>query len=142
MLYVIESDFERKIFMLNEFSKKESCDLVVWLYPESFLSKLLGVPFELYYEENLESVTTYGNNANVRRSYRLQLDQGLVNKIVMNKELCSKNVDSFCLYYKRKLSWNVCTIGHEGVCLVKDYGMYEFLRKLGYSVSKKPPVWW
>lgn len=103
MLYVIEDDFERKICMLNEFSKKEPYDLVAWLCSESLLSKFLGVYFEFYHEESLDSVTTYHNNPNVRRSCRLKLDQDLVNNIIFNKELCSKNIDSFCLYFKKNL---------------------------------------
>ena len=142
MLYIEEKTFHRQIDLLATMVKLGAYDLVVWTYPEATLKNIFDFQLSCDHEDDLEPVTTYEENVTVMRSSRLPCNDLVMGRIISGKELISKNIDSLCLYKKNELAWDACTIGHEGMCLVKNEALCDKLIQEGFTVSKKPPEWW
>lgn len=119
-----------------------SCDIVIWLYPESNINEIFNLELSSSRQENLEPVTTYQEGIAARRSERLNCDKEILDLILRNSSLISKNVDSLCLYRKESMNWVSATIGHEGMSLVRDDSLLDQLSQLGFPVSDTAPDWW
>lgn len=142
MLYVEEKSFDRQLNLLARVTKNRGYDLVLWLYPESSLNEIFGVQLGIDSSEDLEPVTTYEDGVVAKRSPRLRCEEAIFKDLAQNKKLVSKNFDSVCVYETGKKSWLFCAIGHEGMGLVRDESLFDYINNEGFAVSKTPPSWW
>lgn len=141
MIYVQENGLKRQLELLAFLSQEEACELVVWLYPESRLKHFSGL-LVLNGQDGLKPVTTYTDGTQAKSTSAFPAAS---NSIVALKPFISKfkrNCDSIALYPAGKKDWSVCTIGHEGMCLVKNDKLLSKIQTAGFVASLAAPVWW
>ncbi|UVK98793.1 hypothetical protein [Pseudomonas sp. B21-048] len=142
MIYIEENSFARQIQLISEFVNQEPFELVIWLYPESSIDRIIGENICASTIVNAVPVTTYESDGVARCTQRLQLTDMLINKITQEKDFISQNCDSLCIYSPKSPEWQACTIGHEGMILVKDTALLNKLKALGFNASLHAPSWW
>jgi len=139
MLYIDELNFQRQIDLLAFISSNSTLSICAWLYPESKASMIAG---QKVTETSIQAVTEYDDGFKPRHTELTICNVELLNLILSSKNEVFKNCDSFALYSDDKSHWEVATIGHEGMCLVKNVTLLGQLEDAGFSVSSKPPSWW
>lgn len=142
MIYIEESCFARRMQLISELANQESFELVIWLYPESSIDSILGENIFASTSVNATPVTAYENGGVARCTQRFQLTNELINKIVQEKDFIAKNCDCLCIYSPNNPEWQACTIGHEGMILVRDTALLTKLKTLGFNASLHAPPWW
>lgn len=142
MIYIEENSFERQMHLFSELASQESFELVIWLYPESCIDSIIGVNVFESTTVNAMPVTTYENGVVARCTQRLILTEMLINKITQEKDFVAQNCDSLCVYSPKNPEWQACTIGHEGMILVRDTALLSDLIALGFDASLHAPSWW
>ncbi|MGH8422790.1 MAG: hypothetical protein ACRER3_10615 [Pseudomonas fluorescens] len=142
MIYIEEASFERGMHLISELANQESFELVIWLYPESSIDSIIGEEICASTTINASPVTTYESDSGVRCTQRLKINDMLINKIMQEKDFISQNCDSLCIYSPKDPEWRVCTIGHEGIILVKNSALLNKLKALGFNASLHAPSWW
>ena len=141
MLYIDELNFQRQIDLLAFIASQSTLSLCVWLYPES---KVLTVADQEVSKINkvIQPVTEYDDGFLPQHTELSICTYALLNSLLLSKMDVVKNCDSIALYKENESQWEVATIGHEGMCLVRDITLLSLLKNAGFSVSLKPPSWW
>jgi hypothetical protein len=141
MIYIQESGFKRQLELLALLSKIEPCELVTWLYPESRIKHLAGI-LVVKNHSDLLPVTKYenGNEPKCTKSVPATSDFLLALKPFSSK--FKRNSDSIALYPVGAKCWSACTVGHEGMCLVKNETLLSNIQNAGFSASLRAPSWW
>lgn len=142
MIYLEEKHFARQLDLLGYLQSDFDSEIVFWLYPESNIATLLGR--DLYNSEGIyaEPVTTYDESTIPRCTSRLLFDEDLLFSIKRHQQVISKHCDSICLYEKNSKQWTACTIGHEGMILLRNDELLECLRASGFNASIEAPDGW
>jgi hypothetical protein len=120
MIYVEEKWFSKQIDLLKFFLGGSELEVIIWMYPESKFSHLAGLSLVHGVDISGEPVTIYENADIASRTMRQPLTKGLLDLAQNKRRNISRNVDSFVLYKPGEFEWLVCTVGHEGMCLVKE----------------------
>ncbi len=139
MLYINELSFQRQIDLLRFISNNSTLSIGVWLYPESKVSMIAGLKVT---KSSIQPVTEYYDGFKASHTELAKCTLEFLDRILLSKNEVFKNCDSIALYSHGKRDWEVATIGHEGMCLVKDATLFGQLQDEGFSVSSKPPSWW
>jgi len=142
MIYIEEKSFERQLHLMSELSNQSSFELVIWLYPESSVDSIIGVNVLESTSVNAIPVTTYENGVIAKCTQRLRLTKQLISEIAQEKDSMVRNCDSLCIYTPHNAEWQACTIGHEGMVLVRDTALLNNLKCLGFNASLHAPSWW
>jgi hypothetical protein len=142
MIYIEENSFERQIDLISALASQAPFDLVAWLYPASTIDTILGVSIYKSTTVNAVSVTTYTNNFIASCTPRLRATNAVINNITKEKDLIANNCDSLCIYSPENPEWQACTIGHEGMILVRDLALLSYLKSLVFNASLHAPSWW
>ena len=140
MIYVEEKGFSRQFELLEFLSENESLNLCGWLYPESKAPKIAG--YSVSENTELEAVTAYENGFKPFHTEVAQANQESINRFKSSEPEVKSNLDSIALYKSGSAFWVACTIGHEGMCLVRDTEMLANLTKAGFNASNEAPSWW
>ena len=141
MIYISESSFTRQIELLAHLAETHQMMICAWLYPESTANEIAGFPI-IRAPSNLEPITTYEEGVCTGHT---KLIRALVENISSYKAAETALVthcDSLALYKVGESSWFAATIGHEGMCLIKEPSLLPSLVAAGYSASIEPPSWW
>lgn len=139
MIYVEEKSFDRQIEFIRFLAGIESCFVCAWLYPESKTATLLGKPVQ---RSALEPVTSYENGVGPRHTELVKCSESIVQLFSQAVGDIVTHCDSLALYKGGATDWFSATIGHEGVCLVRDETLFGPLRQAGFIVSTVAPSWW
>ena len=141
MIYVEETDFNRQIDLLSLLSISNDCEICAWVYPESEAATIAGYPVV---ENSLgkSSVTTYEDGHAPKSTQLVKSDSQSISVFSSSKVELKRNCDSLSLYKNNESSWYVATIGHEGMCLVRDDSQLTNLIKAGFNASVEAPSWW
>jgi hypothetical protein len=142
MIYIEENSFERQIDLISSLASQAPFDLVAWLYPESTINNIIGTSVSKSITVNAMPVTTYGDGFVASCTQRLRVTDLLINMIMEEKKLITENCDSLCIYSHESPEWQACTIGHEGMILVRDTSLLGDLKSLGFNASLHAPSWW
>ena len=142
MIFVEESGFEKQLNVISWLSKSKNAELVIWLYPESVLNSIMGLPIHNSGAIDADPVTTYQEGVTAKCTARLPLTSGLIDIIYKERDLITNNCDSLCVYLLEEREWQACTIGHEGMALVKDSTLLDERISLGFNASLQAPNWW
>lgn len=142
MIYIEENNFERQIDLISALANQAPFDLVAWLHPDSTIDAILGVSVYKSITVNAAPVTTYANDVIASCTQRLRVTDALINNITQEKNVIVKNCDSLCIYSPENPEWQACTIGHEGMILVRDLALLSYLRSLDFNASLHAPSWW
>lgn len=142
MIYVQEKSFKNQLQLMRLVAKKTEFYGVLWAYPEFSDDEFAGLKFQDFQHEELEPVTTYESGEKAKRSERFLCDAQMLELISSLSKDFSKKIDSFCIYKNGESRWVACTIGHEGMGLVQDEGMFNSLIEAGFNASVNPPDWW
>ena len=142
MIYIEEKKFDRQLDLLTYFSDAESYELIIWMYPESKLKSIFNFTLNDGKELNGFPVTTYSNGVVAMRTPRVLLTKKLIGLMRKSRLLINNNCDSCALYFIGNNEWSICTIGHEGMCLVKDNQLLSDLVSVGFKASLDVPAWW
>lgn len=140
MIYVEEKKFDRQLDLIEFVSLGQEVEIVIWMYPESNLDTLFG--YDLIKSSDAEHVTTYEDGTIAKRTPRLKISKEVIDLIRTKKQLLNKNCDSICLYLLGEFNWLGCTVGHEGMGLIKDDRFYETLIENSFNASFNAPSWW
>ena len=140
MIYVDEKNYSRQIDILEYALGQGNYDVIFWLYPEVENIDLFDLEVGKF--DEAEPVTTYEKGIIPLRTRRKTLSADVINSIRNSKPLIEKYCDSCVLYKSDDYNWSVCTIGHEGFCLVKDDSWFNSLNKNDFNVSLNAPDWW
>jgi hypothetical protein len=142
MIYVEEKEFNKQLELLNVFANKGCFDLVIWRYPESTATSFIDIALSDSDQFNIEPVTTYEDGTIAKSSGRIPLNDELLRKLINNVSWLRNHCDSLCVYSKGSYEWTVCTVGHEGMGLVKDIEILSSLVEQGFNASETAPDWW
>jgi len=139
MIYVQENKFSRQIDLFNYLTSQDSYSICAWLYPESEASSIASQSIT---QSDLEPVTTYEDGTLPKHTKLVPCSEKTL-KIYLSSQIeITENCDSLALYQANKLSWCAVTIGHEGICLVRDETLLQQLIAEGFKASIEAPDWW
>ncbi|MCU7945735.1 MAG: hypothetical protein KZQ72_03675 [Candidatus Thiodiazotropha sp. (ex Cardiolucina cf. quadrata)] len=141
MVYVSERKQCRQFELLELLTSEYECGLVAWRYPESKAYQLLGMPI-ISNKPPLEPVTTYENSTDSKRTDLIEITSNTFFEIAKNAGNLKRHCDSLALYKPQETEWFACTIGHEGMCLVREDAVIEMLAARGFNATKEAPAWW
>ena len=139
MIYVEEKSLNRQIELISFLSELTPVSICAWLYPESRTNTLFDVPVV---RSDLEPVTTYENGFVPYHTQLTDSSDKVLENIKSSTSALELNCDSLALYGNGSDKWVVATIGHEGMCLVRDDNLYKKLQTADFPVSKEAPSWW
>ena len=139
MIYVQEKDFPRQIELLGFISSIQPLSICAWQYPESKEKTILNISLQ---RSELEPVTTYENGFVPFHTEPAQCTTEFLKTVKSSKQSIASNCDSSALYSSGSNSWFAATIGHEGMCLVKDHALLNKLLSAGFAASLEAPSWW
>ena len=139
MIYVQEKDFSRQIELIGFLSSLLPLSICAWQYPESKVKTLLNSSLQ---RSNLEPVTTYENGFVPFHTQLVNCTKSTLETIQSSLSVLTSNCDSLALYKNGYTNWVAATIGHEGMCLVKDNELYAKIKAAGFAASKEAPSWW
>jgi hypothetical protein len=142
MIYIEELSFEKKISILNFLSKRESLEIIMWLYPEAKARSLCDINLSPKDLIEGESITTYGDDFQVKKTRRVKATKDLFAKMQNEKKLIVENYDSLILYRPQTKQWLACAIEHEHILLIDDDSLLETLSSKGLKASLEAPDWW
>lgn len=139
MIYVQEKTFEKQIELLSYLSENEKLNICGWLFPESNEKMVLGNPVV---RSELEAVTTYSDGFKPYHTQPQVCSIDYISQIVASKKSIVAHCDSLALYRQGTKNWLAATIGHEGMCLVRDNTLLNQLLSRGFNASETAPNWW
>ena len=138
MIYIEEKDFNRQIELLSYISSGKDLNVCAWLYPESDALKLAGSDV-IENNFSLIPVTVYENGFIPKCTTPVKASIDSINVFGAAFNELKKHCDSLALYKNNESSWLVATIGHEGMCLVKDDSLLNNLIQAGFSAKTDAP---
>ncbi|MCP8900663.1 hypothetical protein [Gilvimarinus xylanilyticus] len=141
MIYIQESSLEHQLNVLERISAKSSFVLILWNYPKASKQIVPLIGGKLF-NQGFEAVTEYFDNTVLMHSRPLAARPSLLSYLSRFKRELERSVDSICLYSERSKHWSACSIGHEGMCLVRDESFLEPLLAAGFNASIEAPDWW
>jgi len=139
MIYVQEKGFSRQIELLSFLSSVLPLSICAWLYPESKVKTIINCSLQ---RSDLEPVSTYENGFVPFHTPLVACSETTLNNIQSLKSVITSNCDSLALYKSGSNNWVAATIGHEGICLIKDDELFNKIKSAGFSASKEAPIWW
>lgn len=142
MLYIETSSFDDRIELIKYFTKNGDHELIFWLLPESKARSVCDLKLAAKDLQEGEPVTTYGDDFKPNKTRRAKITYDLIGKICDSKDYININCDSITIYRKEEKAWLACTVGHEGMCLVKDDKHKLPLLEIGFDASNSKPEWW
>ena len=141
MLFVTENSYSRQLELLAFVASTQPYYLTTWIYPESRSKSLYGLMVSSNYK-NLESVTSYNNGHIPRCSVPQTATPQFILNLKSAKKKLNKHVDSIALYRPNEKKWVACSVGHEGICLVREASLKDAISNSGFNVSDMKPHWW
>jgi hypothetical protein len=141
MIYVEEKEFKRQIDLLYFLTEKQEYKICAWLYPESNVEEVAG--FKVLSNKSLiEPITTYANGFLPHHTELVLVTKEIIKSFSSSKSELEANCDSLALYKPGATYWAAATVGHEGMCLVRQTDLLSSLVCSGFKASKDAPVWW
>ncbi len=142
MLYIEDSDDELWLRLVDVFCERETCDMVLCLYPDSE-SAAFPEPFSASRQpESLERVTAYPSGDEPPCSGRVRVSAELIDLLRPYTGEFEDWGDSLLLYPPRERQWVAAFIPHQRVALVRDVRLQDFLDAAGIEASTEPPQGW
>lgn len=142
MLYLETKSFEKQIELIEYFLESGEHEVIFWFFRESKKRGICDLKLAPKDLVEGEQVTTYGDGLKPKKTRRVKLDLELVEKIRNSSKEIQSNCDSIVLYKTKETSWIACTIGHEGMCLIKNDELQNALHENGFNALGEPPNWW
>jgi len=142
MIYVAVNDFNKQLDLLNFFIKKYKLNICIWLYPESSITEIIGLPIYTDSSTNIQPITTYEEPHKYKYTKLIKVDKSIIDSLYLNEKNLKNNCDSIALYKENSYHWIISTIGHEKMCLVNDLAYLNELIDNGFDVSTEAPSWW
>ena len=141
MIYVEEKDLESQFKLLEYISTLTGFTVVGWQYPE-IRNSPIGIFPSQSDRSNFEPVTNYSSGEIPIHTKPMKAKASKFAYVAKFKDELRKSFDSFCLYKNGSCEWYACTIGHEGMCLVRDESLLSALKSKGFRASLEKPEWW
>lgn len=140
MLYIEESSYHRQVAALRILADRDNAFLCLWLFPESDENAVAG--YEVTPAQGLEPVTTYGDGTVPSRTQLIPASEEAFSALLAHEAQIKASCDSIALYSGSQASWYAATVGHEGMCIVREETSLSSLEKQGFNVLTKAPEWW
>jgi len=140
VIYIEDKTQEMQFELIEKIAFAKKFELVFWLYQEYKKSEFLGLPVSP--ELQGEAVTTYGNGSFPYNTLRIECNASTIGLMKQNKKTIEENCDSIVLYEPASHDWYLCTIGHEGMSLIRDDSVMNELSSNGFQASLEAPEWW
>jgi hypothetical protein len=141
MIYISEKSLSRQIELLTHVAGTQEMLICAWLYPESTATAIAGFP-TAFTCSNLEPITTYEDSVSVVHTQLAPASAANISSYKAAESELIAHCDSLALHREGESSWFAATIGHEGMCLVKEQSLLPSLIAAGYAASAEPPSWW
>lgn len=143
MIFVEERNIDNRLRAVEFLAAYNQYEIVIWMYPESKLENILGYYLVPASNVKADPVTKYEDiSITVKCTSRLKLERKIILDLAENQAEMKQSVDSICLYLNGQEEWSLCSIGHEGMLLVKDVDYCDELIKAGFNASLSAPDWW
>jgi hypothetical protein len=132
MIYIVEKDFNHQMELLSFLAHTNELNVCAWLYPESSATTIAG---NIVIENSLNfvPVTTYENGHLPGLTQFAKATKNNLSEYSAAQAELEKNCDSLALYKENDLFWFAATIGHEGLCLVRNNTQLTRLVKAGFA---------
>lgn len=142
MIYLEGTSLASQLRVLEFLSwKLPESIIVIWNYPDVERQNIPIFGSKLF-NQGFMPATEYCDGTVLRHSQpRVATPSILFYLNRFEKEL-RESVDSICLYAKDQCDFLACTIGHEGMSLVKNRDYLNLLLTRGFNASLKAPSWW
>ena len=141
MIYVEENDFNRQIELLGFLAESQSYSICAWLYPESKASELAG--FKVCSGNTaIEQITTYSDGVHPKHTELAPATKANIKAYLEAENELKTNCESLVLYSEQSSNWIAATIGHEGMCLIKESRLLSGLLSAGFNATTEAPSWW
>ncbi|WP_028877026.1 hypothetical protein [Teredinibacter turnerae] len=141
MIYVQDDDLKSQLKLLEHFAGSDRFIVVAWQYPEINKSPVPFFPTSVAHR-NYEPVTTYEYGVVAKHTKPTKAKPSMMAYLGNFSAEIVRAYDSICLYRVGSREWFACTIGHEGMCLVRDDAFLQELQGKGFNASTKQPDWW
>jgi hypothetical protein len=141
MIYIEGKDAGMQFKLLEYLSDQGSYTLIAWQYPEIDKSPILFLPTDSKRGE-FEPVTNYADGIESKHTKPMDAQPSKLVYLINVKQQIRRSFDSFCLYKQGADEWYACTIGHEGMCLIRDDELITKLQEKGFTASTSKPNWW
>jgi hypothetical protein len=114
--------------------------LCAWLYPESEVEEVGHIEV-VYSDGTVEPYTEYGLDAACQRSELVEASEDHISNL-FNAPNATAYIDNIALYREGEYEWYAITVGHEGMCMIRDDILMKDLLSGGLDASFDPPDWW
>jgi hypothetical protein len=141
MIYVEDKDARAQFKLLEYLSSQDRYTLIGWQYPEINKSPITLLPTHTK-RGGFEPVTNYADGIKSKHTKPMKAQPSKLAYLINFKEQIKRSFDSFCLYKQGTGEWYACTIGHEGMCLIRDDELIKELQDKGFNASTTKPSWW
>jgi len=142
MLYVDDVDGAQWLRVVELLTEQAAHDMVLCLYPDSppdvFPEPFVASPSQ----EDLERVTTYGDETEPPCSRRIAVTAYLVDVLRPHLGEFEDWGDSLILYPQRERIWTAAFIPHERVVLIREVRLHDYLDAAGIQVALNAPEGW
>ena len=142
MLYIEDTDGAQWLRVVEVMSEQAAYDMVLCLYPDSQPDTFIEPFSSPQSHEELERVTTYGDETTPPCSERLRVTADTVDDMRSHLGDFEDWGDSLILYPLRERAWTAAFIPHERVVLVRDVRLRDYLDAAGVTVSLDAPEGW
>lgn len=141
MIYIQENGFKRQLELLAIIAGIDSCKLIAWIYPESRIKHIVGLLISKHSYDYMP-VTAYEPEIKPTCTDKVTADPEFILGLKPYLIKFKRNCDSLALYPSGSKDWVACSVGHEGMCLVKDDSLISAIQGAGFSATLEKPVWW
>lgn len=140
MLYIIGDTSKTWPTLIRILTESAQLQMVALLYPGQLTFPPKFLPSGSL--EELEPVTTWGENESPTASARLPVSYELLDELASDPTSFFVGDWDFAVYRTSEHKWVACTIPHEEMVLVSDDQILELLQEAGLPVSNSAPDWW
>jgi hypothetical protein len=142
MLYVEDTDGAQWLRVVEVMSEQATYDMVLCLYPDSPPDSFIEPFSSSQSQEDLERVTTYGDETEPPCSERLRVTADTVGVLRPHLGDFEDWGDSLILYPLRERTWTAAFIPHERIVLIRDVRLRDYLDAADVPVSLESPEGW
>lgn len=140
MIYITEDDNTVIQSIFTRLAERSPMVLCAWLYPESEVDEIGDIAV-VYSDSTVEPYTEYGLDAACQRTELVEASEDHIHDL-FNAPDATRAIDNIALYREGEYEWYAVTLGHDGMCLIRDDILMKDLLSDGLAASFDPPDWW
>jgi len=139
LIYVEAKSQDMQFKLIGGIAANAKLELVLWLHQGYEKDTILNVAIS----DNLqgEAITSYADGTYPINTIRTEYNESIWIEMSKNKALIKEYCDSVTLYREGKYEWYLCTVGYEGMSLIRDDTLLNDVKLSGFNMSIEAPSW-